>query len=851
MPLVVLTIVSFFQASVLWAQSGHTVHWVDVVGCSVSGGTLTRNNGSSNWGGAGAASSDSIRWDGAVEFTVQQTNTYRMLGLSNSNADASYQSIGYAIYAASGGRLYVYESGHNRGQVGTYSVGDVLRVERVGSTVYYKRNGSVVYTSNVGSSGVLIADASIYSNGGTINNTVLYGTYQPAVQDSAFFHNFPRGKWVFMGVPLKPSDGDPLQVIGDDFDGEYPTGTNWRVARWNNTHNGYAFYHETGEGGLAGIDPPDFSPGLGYWVVQDVSDNPTVDVYGLRKALGTTDTVALEGPVDGRYGKNMVANPFVHAIDWSMVRVDDGSHTITLSAAVDSGWLSAYAVRWNWSTQSYELLAPDTTSHADTLSEWEGFWCTQVVSGKNLRLIFNNQSLMRPVIGPSLRDMYDRVVVSNTLRAINWEGRIFYSAGDHRSQVLLGVSSWDEPQRGALDVPWFEPPKNNSPHLALRDESGNLALADFESAKVDRWEWQLQVGKGQQTGRLEWSAFNEAPGDIEIGLYRGDEQIADLRQGGNMSLTADHSTYRIIARKIQDVRAPQMAVYLKSQSGKSLVFLVAAEPLAELNVSLGDRALEVSKLPGRAPVWWINLPKGSIASVLRVEAEDAAGNISHYDWDLNIVPENREMAFESGDLEVFISENMPATVGLVGGAQWPVNTPPGELVGDPFSVAVSEGAHAELVISTVGKLPITNLAVYHDTPTGWREIAAQTTLDGYGLRLDLTRGGRYALMRSESGTKETPALPLTTSLGPVFPNPFNGMVVVPFALEQDKHVQIIVYDLMGRQIRKLLGGYKTRGKHRVIWRGRDGKGRPVSSGVYIIALKAGETHLIQRVAYLK
>ncbi len=142
------------------------VIWVDLVGVTADGNTISKSAGT-GWGNGGAASGQTISADGWVEFLAVETNTYRMCGLSDSNVDAHYTSIDYAVYLYNGA-VYVFENGTNRGSFGSYQSGDRLRVERTGSTVVYKKNGVVFYTSGVASSGALIADAAIYTVGGTV-----------------------------------------------------------------------------------------------------------------------------------------------------------------------------------------------------------------------------------------------------------------------------------------------------------------------------------------------------------------------------------------------------------------------------------------------------------------------------------------------------------------------------------------------------------------------------------------------------------------------------------------------------------------------------------------------------------
>ncbi|KKL68728.1 hypothetical protein LCGC14_2122070, partial [marine sediment metagenome] len=114
--------------------------------------------------------------DGFVEFTVSETNTYRMLGLSRGDANQHYDDIDFAVYTNASGTLYVYESGVYRGGFGSYSAGDRLRVAVEAGVVMYSRNGSVFYTSGVTPTYPLLVDTALYNNGATISNAFISGT---------------------------------------------------------------------------------------------------------------------------------------------------------------------------------------------------------------------------------------------------------------------------------------------------------------------------------------------------------------------------------------------------------------------------------------------------------------------------------------------------------------------------------------------------------------------------------------------------------------------------------------------------------------------------------------------------
>ncbi len=70
-----------------------------------------------------------------------------------------------------------------------------------------------------------------------------------------------------------------------------------------------------------------------------------------------------------------------------------------------------------------------------------------------------------------------------------------------------------------------------------------------------------------------------------------------------------------------------------------------------------------------------------------------------------------------------------------------------------------------------------------------------------------------------------------------YPNPFNPTSTIQYDLPEATSVRILVYDIMGREIVRLLDGYMEPGFHQVVWNGRDGTGRGVTTGIYI-------THLV-------
>lgn len=71
---------------------------------------------------------------------------------------------------------------------------------------------------------------------------------------------------------------------------------------------------------------------------------------------------------------------------------------------------------------------------------------------------------------------------------------------------------------------------------------------------------------------------------------------------------------------------------------------------------------------------------------------------------------------------------------------------------------------------------------------------------------------------------------------PFSPNPFNPVSTIHYFIPATGKVSLIVYNLSGREVIRLVDTHMQEGYHPVIWNGRNQLGREVPSGVYIIRL---------------
>jgi hypothetical protein len=88
--------------------------------------------------------------------------------------------------------------------------------------------------------------------------------------------------------------------------------------------------------------------------------------------------------------------------------------------------------------------------------------------------------------------------------------------------------------------------------------------------------------------------------------------------------------------------------------------------------------------------------------------------------------------------------------------------------------------------------------------------------------------------------EENEGLPAEYALHPAYPNPFNPASTIRYDLPQASEVSLIVYDILGREVKRLVDGYIEPGYHQTMWAGKDQFGRSVPSGIYIARLVTPE-----------
>ena len=99
--------------------------------------------------------------------------------------------------------------------------------------------------------------------------------------------------------------------------------------------------------------------------------------------------------------------------------------------------------------------------------------------------------------------------------------------------------------------------------------------------------------------------------------------------------------------------------------------------------------------------------------------------------------------------------------------------------------------------------------------------------------------------------EDEPKIPLTTELHQNYPNPFNPETVIRYSLSVAGYVNLAIYDIQGRVVRRPSAVFRHAGEYTFVWDAKDDAGDAVASGVYFYQLKTDNQQLTRKMILLK
>ena len=97
----------------------------------------------------------------------------------------------------------------------------------------------------------------------------------------------------------------------------------------------------------------------------------------------------------------------------------------------------------------------------------------------------------------------------------------------------------------------------------------------------------------------------------------------------------------------------------------------------------------------------------------------------------------------------------------------------------------------------------------------------------------------------------TDLIPFSYNLSDAYPNPFNPSTKISYELPKSEFVRLIIYDIMGREIKQLVNTVQQAGYKSITWDATNNLNQQVSPGMYIYTIHAGAFVQSKKVILLK
>jgi hypothetical protein len=174
-----------------------------------------------------------------------------------------------------------------------------------------------------------------------------------------------------------------------------------------------------------------------------------------------------------------------------------------------------------------------------------------------------------------------------------------------------------------------------------------------------------------------------------------------------------------------------------------------------------------------------------------------------------------------------------------------------EMLVDPENHDFRPIAGSALIDSGIAVQAVTDGYIGTAPDLGAYEYGGEYWIPGITWDVDSIFGETFTEVIELNVGENANGIPTRFQLYPAFPNPFNPITTLRYDLLENSFVTLIIYDILGREVKTLMNQTQNGGYKSILWDGTNNHGYSVSAGVYLYRIQAGGYTRAKKMVLLK
>ena len=529
--------------------------------------------------------------------------------------------------------------------------------------------------------------------------------------------------------------------------------------------------------------------------------------------------------VTGDYSMNVIAD--LSVLDDPSIDVFDRVGAFMDGQCVGAADIEEVVIDSDGNTGFRAFLSianPGTGSSTINLRAWDASNCVEYIIEEQT-LTFSADGMEGSLSSPY------------TISATGTQAQSIYTEPGH-TWLSFNLENSDDSYTVISLLSDVDPGADGSGSIILDPTSGNFSQWDgsswsgtLNSSQFDKTHMYIMNNMAEQTLNLEYKGLPVYADQVEISLSSGWNRIGYLPRA-NLSL--DDALINLTSLSDGDIVKSQdeFATYLSGQSWVG--------SLDRMYPSLGYMIKVTNGQTFNYPAGLIDAPTD--AKLIAESTEEALPEIP---WNVNHRKFEGSMSIIAliSELEYDINDPSDAVIGLIGNEIRGVARPEYVPALEAYRIFMMvHGRSTEHMVDNI------SFQIYdHDMEyiydafeiIPYDENGLVGTLDNpFNLSKNIQRGDKGFI-------------PEDFSVYQNYPNPFNPITNLRYDLPEQAQVTVIVYDQLGREVTQLVNTTQEAGFRSVQWNATNMHGKPVSAGVYLYQIRAGEFVQTRKMVLLK